>query len=132
MIRQTCLDCGRITERTRCPACARKNERRRQDRQWYRIAYQSPEYRHARNNVRRRAGGRCEAILADNQRCPAPGTEAHHDRPLSKASSLAEALQLVADEHHLYWVCAPHNPRGQNQPGRKRLPEPPDPDPVIV
>lgn len=123
MIRRVCIDCGRLTNgTTRCPTHARDHEQRRQARQWYRIAYTSPDYRRARNHVRRRAKGRCEAILDTGERCPQPGTEAHHDTPLSTARTLAEALAIAADTDRLFWVCAPHNPRGLAQRGRRAEP----------
>jgi hypothetical protein len=112
--RRPCLDCGRTIrggKGSRCRDCARKAEATRQSRQPYRAAYDSPEYRSAREVRMRAAGGRCEWIRPDGSRCPDPAVETHHTIPLSTARSYDEAIALCVPEL-LRATCFIHNPRG--------------------
>jgi hypothetical protein len=111
MAPRPCIDCGRrIAKGSRCPVCEAPRERQRQERQPYRAAYGSPEYRQAKKEAARRSGGQCEAFVALH-RCPRPATEFHHVIPLSRAQSLAGAIALCRADN-LAHVCQPHNPRG--------------------
>lgn len=105
MIPRPCIDCGRTSQGTRCPACEARNERARQGRQPYRAGYASPTYRAARRRVLRRDGWRCCAILANGRRCSAPAREVHHLVPLSAGGSPDDEANLVS-------VCLRHQPRG--------------------
>jgi hypothetical protein len=78
----------------------------------YRLAYSSAFYREQRSIRLRRAGYRCEAILANGERCPATAMETHHVDPLSTARSLEEAIAMC-NWRNLRAVCRPHNPRGR-------------------
>lgn len=51
-----------------------------------------------RARVRKRAGGQCEWVLDNGQRCPTPGTDCDHVIP--------------NDDHsmgNLQWLCHPHH-----------------------
>lgn len=112
LIGRPCHDCGRkIRGRgRRCSRCGPRHEARRQARQPYRQAYFSPEYRAARAQRMKLAGGRCEAIVG-RARCRRPAEETHHVIPLSQAASLEEAIALCTVEN-LRAACFRHNPRG--------------------
>lgn len=108
---RTCLDCGaEIDGGTRCGACARDRDHRRDDAEPWRQAYSSAVYRENRQAVIAAAGGRCTRILP-NGRCWIEATETNHIVPLSTARSFAEAIRLCAMEN-LEAVCTTHNPRG--------------------
>lgn len=111
-IGRPCVDCGRPTASgSRCPSCAEPVEAARQARQIYRAAYASPEYRTARRQAMRAAGGRCVRILPTGERCPARAQETNHRIPLSTAQTVEEAIALCRAEL-LEPVCFPHHPRG--------------------
>ncbi len=115
-IGRPCIDCGRrTTTGSRCPRHAAEHEAARQARQPYRAAYLSEEYRTARAIRLRRAGHRCERILADGSRCPNRATETHHTVELSTARTYEEAIALCRPEL-LEAVCPGHNPRGPHGP----------------
>ena len=111
-IGRPCLDCGqRTTNGSRCPRCAGPVELERQARQPYRLAYASPEYASARRIRLRRAGYRCERLLPDGTRCPAPAAETNHTIPLSSSRTYEEAIALCRWDL-LEGVCFEHHPRG--------------------
>lgn len=110
-IGRPCVDCGRPTSSgSRCPRCAEPIERERQGRQIYRAAYDSPEYRTARRQAMRAAGGRCVRILPTGERCPAKAKETNHLIPLSTVTTVEEAITLCRAEL-LEPVCLVHHPR---------------------
>jgi hypothetical protein len=110
---RVCIDCGRRipAKGSRCAECQAPLEQARQARQPYRGAYSSALYRRNAKECIRRAGGRCTRILADETRCTAVAVEAGHVVPLSRSTSLAEALMLC-ELDNLEAVCFDHNPRG--------------------
>lgn len=110
-IGRPCVDCGRATTGTRCDRCAAPVERARQERQLYRVAYASPQYRSARKICLRRADGQCVRILSTGERCTRPATETNHLIPLSEAATVGEAIALCRVDL-LEAVCFVHHPRG--------------------
>ena len=56
-----------------------------------------PNWKTLRRQCRDKAGGRCEAIDREGQRCNLQGNEAHHPDPL--------------DHGNLIWLCAWHHNR---------------------
>ena len=67
-----------------------------------------PDWHRIRAQVRKRAGGQCEWILPDGQRCPNPGTDADHITP--------------GDDHtmgNLQWLCHPHHKTKTTQDNRE-------------
>jgi hypothetical protein len=103
-IGRRCLRCSRTTYSG--SYCADHAAQERLERQPYAGAYQSPQYRRARRERMRLAGGVCEV-----GGCYAAAAEAHHVIPLSRARTLAAAIELCTVEN-LRAVCFEHNPRG--------------------
>src|SRR5437660_10561998 len=64
-----CLDCGHLSRGSRCSVHTRTAELERQARQPYRAAYSSPEYRRARAERMKVAGGACEYVYLGGRRC---------------------------------------------------------------
>jgi hypothetical protein len=107
-----CIRCGRKTTNGNYCDAHRPTTAERDARQPYRAAYFTPEYRRARRERFKIAGGRCEYVDARG-RCERVPTEAHHVVPLSLAGSdLAAAVALCSVEN-LRAVCREHNPRGR-------------------
>jgi len=112
MIGRPCIRCGRRTTESYCPDHRLIQDTAARDaRQPYRAAYFTPEYRRARRERFKIAGGRCEYVDPDLGRCSRAAAEAHHVVPLSSAGSdLAAALALCSVDN-LRAVCFEHNPR---------------------
>src|SRR2546428_7241202 len=105
-----CLDCGAPPRGTRCAVHSRTAEVERQP---YRAAYQSAEYKAGRKERMRMAGSQCEYIFPGGRRCGRAAVETHHVVPLSSAAGLQAAVALCGVEN-LPAVCSAHNPPGQN------------------
>ncbi len=116
---KVCAGCGIRSSNTRCPACARSLETRRQGRQWYRVVYNDPRYRTLRRRILARDSHRCTYIDPDGVACTAPAVEVHHIVPISSATSIPHALQLGLDPTNCASVCHSHNPRGGRSTPRR-------------